>query len=133
MLKHFKKNEKVLVQFITYGFVGGLAFVIDFAALWFFTDVMGIHYLYSAVIGFVLGLMVNYLLSICWVFNARKLKNVHAEFMIFTVIGLIGLGINELILWFFTDIKGVYYLYSKIIATAVVFIWNFVARKKILF
>ncbi len=133
MFKSFKKSEKVLNQFIGYVFVGGVAFVIDFAALWFFTDMMGINYLYSAVIGFILGLLVNYFLSIYWVFGERKVKSARKEFIIFTVIGIIGLGVNELILWFFTDVRGVYYLHSKIIATGIVFIWNFVARKVVLF
>lgn len=133
MFKYFKKNEKTFVQFLAYTLVGGVAFVIDFSVLWFFTDIMRIHYLYSAVIGFIFGLLVNYLLSIYWVFNVRKSKSARTEFLIFAVIGIVGLGINELILWFFTDVRGVYYLYSKIIATGVVFIWNFVARKRVLF
>lgn len=133
MIKYFKRNHKTSVQFITYTFVGGLAFVIDFAALWFFTDVVGIYYLYSAVISFILGLTTNYLLSINWVFSVRRVKNAKLEFGVFTFIGVLGLSLNEIVLWFFTEEQGLHYLNSKIIATVAVFLWNFFARKFTLF
>jgi putative flippase GtrA len=53
--------------------------------------------------------------------------------LIFAVIGLVGLGLNEGIIWSFTDLVHFHYLISKIISAIVVFFWNFFARKKILF
>ena len=100
LIHHLKKNEKTSIQFLVYTFVGGLSFVIDFAALWFFTSVVGIYYLYSAIIAFALGLAINYVLSITLVFNVRKFQQKHLEFFLFTLIGVIGLAINEFILWF---------------------------------
>ena len=133
MIGKFKKSDKALVEFVTYTFVAGLAFLIDFGALKFFTEFFKIYYLYSGIIAFVLGLTTNYLLSVNWVFRVRRIKNVRMEFAIFAIIGLVGLGFNEAILWFFTEERGIYYLHSKLIATGVVFVWNFVARKVALF
>ncbi len=56
-----------------------------------------------------------------------------AEFAGFAAIGVAGLGLNEAILWMTTEAAGFHYLISKIIATAVVFLWNFAARKYLLF
>ena len=122
-----------LTQLILYGFVGGLAFIVDYGSLWFLTEVCGLHYLLSAAIAFVLGLVCNYLLSTSWVFSGRRLENRWAEFAVFALIGIVGLGLNELIMWVGTDLLHLHYMLSKIISTAIVFFWNFFARKFILF
>lgn len=51
----------------------------------------------------------------------------------FALIGLVGLGLNELVLWLLTGLLGVFYLTSKIASVALVFTWNFAARKWFLF
>ncbi len=128
-----EKSDKTSVQLLKYVFVGGMAYSVDFGSLFFFTEVAKIHYLLSAAIAFILGLVTNYSLSIFWVFSKRTLSDKRMEFMIFTIIGIVGLGLNEVIIWFFTEIADFHYLISKIISTVVVFFWNFFARKKTLF
>jgi putative flippase GtrA len=127
------QTDSTHIQFFRYIFVGGAAFIVDFVSLFIFTDIFGVYYLISAVIAFILGLIANYTLSISWVFNKRTLENRWSEFTIFAVIGIIGLGLNELIIWLFTDYVGLYYLISKIIAAALILFWNFFARKFTLF
>ena len=82
---------------------------------------------------FLLGLLTNYVLSIAWVFSKRNVGSPWAEFAVFAVIGVVGLGMNELILWGLTGGLGLYYPVSKLVSTAVVFGWNFGARKLALF
>lgn len=129
----FGKNDSTSVQFIKYACVGGAAYSIDFATLFFLTEFCRVHYLLSAAVGFLLGLLVNYSLSISWVFSKRSAKDKRTEFLVFAAIGLIGLGLNEFIIWFFTEGINLYYILSKLVATGIVFLWNFFARKKILF
>jgi putative flippase GtrA len=132
--KIFKdETDNVLIQLFRYGFVGGAAFVVDYGVLILLTEVFGMHYLLSATISFILGLITNYLLSISWVFNNRTVGNRWAEFVVFAVIGVIGLGLNALIMYVCTDKLGVHYMLSKIISTVIVFFWNFFARKFLLF
>ncbi|MBN1463292.1 MAG: GtrA family protein [Paludibacteraceae bacterium] len=134
MQRLFKgKTDNICLQLIRYFFVGGCAFVIDISLLFFLTEYVGIYYLISAGISFLVALTVNYFLSVSWVFNKRTVENRLFEFTLFLVIGLIGLGLNELFLWIFTDKLFIYYLFSKIITTAIVCSWNFFARKFILF
>lgn len=128
-----KKNSKLAIQFVRYTFVGGIAFFIDFSLLYLLTNHLNIHYLISAVIAFIVGLGVNYMLSIFWVFDKRVLSNRMAEFSIFAFIGVVGLGLNEGFMWLFTGILGIFYLYSKLLSTIFVYLWNFSARKFILF
>ena len=128
-----KKSDDLLIQLFRYIFVGGLAFLVDFGLLYFFTEYLHIYYLISASMSFIIGLVVNYLLSIKWVFGNRQLKNRTSEFVVFGVIGLVGLGLNALIIWLLTDFASVYYLISKIISTVLVFLFNFFARRYLLF
>jgi len=88
-------TTNIVVQLLRYVVVGGLAFVVDFGLLWVLTEYAGLHYLVSATISFIAGLVVNYLLSVVWVFGSSKLQSKWAEFAIYAVIGVIGLGLNN--------------------------------------
>jgi putative flippase GtrA len=128
-----KKTDNIVIQFFRYGFSGAVAFAVDFSLLYVLTDFFHIYYLISAAISFIPGITVNYLLSIHWVFNKRLLKNKKVEFLFFILIGIGGLALNELFMWFFTDVAGFYYLISKIISTGLGYLWNFFAKKFFLF
>lgn len=132
--KLFRDNvDNTLIQLFRYIFVGGFAFIVDFSSLFILTDLLGIYYLASAALAFILGLITNYILSISWVFNKRTMDNAKLEFGVFALIGIVGLGLNELFIWFFTEQLLLYYLYSKIISAIIILFWNFFARKIALF
>jgi putative flippase GtrA len=127
------RNNTIITQFFRYTAVGGLAFTVDFSALFLLAAIANVHYLVSAALAFSLGLTTNYALSTSWVFNKHTLLNRHAEFIVFATIGLIGLALNEFLIWFFTETLLLHYLLSKIYSTVVVYICNFALRKIILF
>ncbi len=120
-------------EFFRYFLVGGFAFVCDTFILFSLTHYLKVNYLVSGAVGFLVGTVVNYVLSRSWVFQRRTLQNTSAEVTIFTLIGLVGLGLNELILWFFQSKLGIYYLFAKGVSGVTVFMWNFGARKLTLF
>lgn len=128
-----KNTENIFHQFLRYIIVGAIAFIADLTSLFILTDVFGFYYIISASIAFVMGLMINYYLSIMWVFSKRNLSNKWIEFQIFAIIGIIGLFLNALLIWIFTDYIGFFYLYSKILTAILILFWNFTARKIILF
>lgn len=123
------KTDNIFLQFFRYIFVGGFSFLVDFFLLYFFSDVCGIYYLISAILSFIISLIVNYLISTKWVFNKNQIDNKVVEFNVFALIGVVGLLFTEIILYLLTDIVGLYYLMSKIIATVIVMFWNFLARR----
>lgn len=123
------KTNTTSVQLFRYFFVGGISFIIDSFFLFFLTEIGKINYLISAAISFLLGLACNYILSISWVFSERVLENRWMEFSLFSVIGIVGVLLNEGLIWVLTEKIRIYYLYSKIITAAIVFFWNFFARK----
>ena len=82
---------------------------------------------------YIAGLVVNYIISCIWVFNNSKFRNRIVEFLFFAAIGVVGLGFNDLLIWLFTDCIGTHYMFSKIVAAAMVYLWNFFARKYLVF
>lgn len=128
-----QKTDSTLLQLFRYGFVGEAAFIVDYGTLFLLTNYAEVPYLWSAAIAFLLGLITNYLLSISWVFVRDVARSVWGEFIVFAIIGVIGLIFNELIMYAGTDLMHLHYMLSKLISTAIVFFWNFGARKYLLF
>ena len=122
-------TKKLFSQIIKFGFVGRTAFVIDAGLLFLLTEFCGIHYLISGMISFTASVIYNYILSVKWVFDAKKDANKTQEFIVFIVLSVIGLGINQLFMWLFVDMMHIYYMLSKIIATVIVMVYNFITRK----
>lgn len=126
------KTQDSLIQFIRYGLVSGAALVVDFGGMILLKEVFHVNYLIAATISFVLGLIVNYLLSLVWVFERSQYSR-KKEFTIFAAIGICGLGLNDVVIWLLTGKLGVFYVLSKLVATLLTFLWNFSARKYLLF
>ena len=121
-------NNKLLRQIFRFGIVGGIAFLIDYSLLYVFTDLLGINYLVSAAMSFTISLVFNYILSIKWVFDVGH-KQTMKDVILFVVLSVIGLGINELIMFLGVDKIDINYMIVKLFATFIVMIFNFITRK----
>ena len=109
------------------------AFWLDFGILALLTEAAGLHYLVSAAVAFLAGTTVSYILSVAWVFDTRRVASKAAEYALFVLVGVVGLALNEGLLWVFTEALGLHYLVSKVVAATLIFGWNFGARKLLLF
>lgn len=142
MQKNRGKRSEIIKEFIRYLFVGGSAFLIDFSVLYFtktfiFGHMGEIGILISTAIGFIAGLIYNYILSIIFVFKqaAEKVKGKQAmAFTVFAVIGIVGLLLTEGGMYVGIMLLGFeYYLVVKVFVAAVVLMWNYIARKVFIF
>lgn len=124
-----KKYINLFLQLIKFGIVGGISTLLDYGLMLLFAEVFDIFYLLSSTLSYTISLVFNYVASMRYVFRGREDMNKLKEFLIFTVLCLMGLGINQLVLWLIVEYAGIDYRISKIGATAVVMIWNFVTRK----
>lgn len=122
-------KNSLLCQILRFGFVGGSAFVIDYGVMILLTEVFGINYLISSTISFCVSVIYNYILSVKWVFNVTGERNQTQDLSVFMILSVIGLGINQLIMWVTVDCFDIHYMISKIGATAVVMVYNFITRK----
>lgn len=126
--------KKLIASFLKYLVAGGMGFVLDYGTLTLCYEGLGWHYLVAATCGFLVGLVFVYISSNKWVFDTRKMKNHRVqEFAVFSLIGLIGLGLTNLFMWGLVDGLGIHPLVSKLFTTGAVLIWNYGARKIILY
>ena len=121
--------KKLIGQILKFSVVGGSAFIIDYGILIIMTEVFRVDYLVSSGFSFTVSVVFNYIMSIKWVFNVEKTRNKKQEMLLFFLFSIIGLGINQIIMWIMVDKFGVFYMISKIGATIVVMIYNFITRK----
>lgn len=123
--------KKLFEQIIKFGLVGFFCFFIDYGIMVFLTEIVNINYLISSGMSFTVSVIVNYILSLTFVFDTKK-GNKIKEFVIFIILSVIGLGLNQVLMWFCVDVLGIFYMISKIGATAIVMVYNFITRKLIL-
>ena len=109
------------LKFCTVGFSG---MIIDFGITWILKEKVRINRYMANTCGFILAASSNYMWNRVWTFKSQS-DAISIEYISFFVIALIGLGINNLILWFLSDRKKYNFYLSKIIATAMVTLWNF--------
>lgn len=134
--------KKLIEQILKFAVVGGISFVVDFLVYAISANVLGIHYIIAGVLGFVISVIVNYVLSMKFVFVSKDDMSKQSEFVIFVILSLIGMVLNSVILYICIDLIYMNWLWlqgvitikimnlaAKIIATGIVMVYNFVTRK----
>ena len=135
----YRKTDNIFIQFFRYCFVGGIATLAEGGALWLiqhfiFKEAGGFLVFISQAIAFVLGLIVNFILSKLFVFQEKSERtNAAGEFAAYAVIGVVGLLIKELLLWVFNIQIGWHYMLVWVISTIIVLVWNYAARRVALY
>lgn len=120
------------VEFVRYFAVSLLALAVDMTILLIAARVM--HYLWAATAGFVAGALTSYLLATRWVFRKRRFEGrVRAEFAVYALVGVLGLGLNDLAIYLTVEFAGLPLLQAKLVAAGVTFFFNYVIRKLVLF
>ncbi|MCR4804102.1 MAG: GtrA family protein [Clostridia bacterium] len=130
MIELFKKLwNKYFVQLRNFVIVGCTVTLLDFVLLRVLTEYLGIWYLASAIIAFILSTIINYILSMRFVFKGREGRDKKEEFAVFAVLNLIGLGLTTLLMWMLVDKAGLYYMLAKVFTSGTVMVWSFFSRK----
>lgn len=121
-------HERFL-EIVRFCVVGGLSLMVDCGVLFALTEFGGVHYLYSAGISFTVSVIFNYWLCVRYVFkNARRQTPKQAT--IFIGSSIIGLGLNQICMWFFVEIIFLHYMAAKLAATVIVTLWNYIMKRK---
>ena len=135
-LRRKMPRSSLMGQFVRYLVTGRLAFVVDFGLYALCLYKFDWFYLLANLVGLVAGLVINYIMSIAWVFSECKRvleDRKTAEFTIFAVVGFLGVGINELLMLLMVGGFKWDEMISKMAAAVLVLMWNFGARKMMLF
>ena len=142
--------KKLMEQIMKFGVVGVVCFLIDFAITMIVSTLLrnyagmetGTAALIAAFFGFTISVIINYILSMKFVFERKEDMDRKKEFIIFTILSLIGLGIHEVIILVCIDLIYGNWTWlnqllsptlatagGKIFATGIVMIYNFITRK----
>lgn len=121
--------KKLIRQIVRFGGVGVLCFLIDYGILNVLTEYAKVYYLLSATISFSVSVIVNYVLSTLFVFDVDKAHSRVRDLLLFVVFSVIGLGLTAGIMKLGVDWLAFDYRLVKIVATAIVMVYNFVTRK----
>lgn len=134
-------KPSVIKEFMRYAVVGGISFLADFGTLTLFEELIfrqqtDRQIFISTAAGFIVGLVINYILSLIFVFRAKDNKNSGksvGDFIIFTLVGVIGLAITEGLMHLGVNVLGFHYMITKIVTAGIVLIWNYLGRKILIF
>ena len=120
---------KLLAQIMKFGVVGVIATVIDFGVMNLLHYGLHLDILIANTSGFVISLIFNYLASMKYVFAHKEGMSRRREFIVFVVLSVIGLALNDGIVLALNAQLGFEANIAKVCATAIVMVYNFVTRK----
>ena len=118
----------MIKKIINFGLVGVVATAIEYVLLIILIVIFNMDVLIASGIAFTISLLFNYILSIKYVFIDKKEMSKTKEMTGFFITALIGLGINQLMMYTLVNMVNIYYLFAKVVSTGTVMIWNFVSR-----
>lgn len=124
-----RRMNKLMGQLLKFGVVGVICFGIDYGLMVLLTELGGIDYLLSSGISFSVSVVVNYLLSMRFVFQPKKNSNKVKEFAAFVFLSITGLLLTEVLMWAGVERIGLHYMFTKVVVTGIVMVYNFVTRK----
>lgn len=121
-----------VLEFGRYFVVSLIALAVDVVVL--LATARVVHYLWAASLGFILGALTSYGLAIRWAFPHRRLAGYpRTEFLAYSLVGVVGLGINNLVIFSAVESFALSLLASKAIAASATFAFNYFVRKFALF
>lgn len=149
-LHKIQEKHPLFAEIFRFLLVGGLATVVDmlvmalvqfllepslYKTFWDIFTVNGTGYVYilGTAAGFLVGLLVNYFLSVFFVFEEKGKSKSAYGFIVFAVLSLVGLGLHALGMWVGNSLLKINAWIVKIVMTVIVLGWNYVSRKFILF
>ena len=117
------------MEFVRFGIVGGINTAVDFAVYIGLTRPLPFwshHYVLASACSFTVAVVSSFLLNNFWTFRRSSLE--WGRSLKFFAVALGGLGLNAATLYALTHL-GVFDLFAKVAATAVVLAWNFTLQK----
>lgn len=123
-----------LIKMIQYAFVGGSMLILNVVILYILTSLLGIYYIISAILSSLFLTGLSFYFNENWTFNSikhHKHNKMWHRIVSYYLVSLSGIIMNIIILFLLTDYGNVYYLYSSIFASILVFLWRFHLNEKI--
>ena len=124
----FITRRPMIVQFVKFGLVGFLNTSIDYGLFAALVYLVHLHYLIANAISFSVAVINSFILNRRWTFQSHHRQWQH-EAIKFMIVMLIGLGLNELILYTLISRLAIHTLIAKAIGIVIVLFWNFIGTR----
>ncbi|MEN8225371.1 MAG: GtrA family protein [Bacteroidota bacterium] len=125
-------STSFILKFLKFSAVGLSGLFVDYAFTYLFKEIFKVQKYVSNSIGFTIAASTNYILNRIWTFESEN-PDIAGEYTAFLVISIIGLGLNNLILWLIVSRFKINFYLAKFFAICVVTLWNFLANLLITF
>ena len=125
--------DKYMGGLFGYLIVGGLATIVEWAGFWLFSEKMGIAYLLATTFAFAVSTFANWLFGRLLVFRGKQQQSLLREILSVYLASIVGLLLNLLIMFLLVQLLGVEKMIAKMAATVLVFTYNYLVRKLIIY
>lgn len=116
--------DELVYRFIKFGVVGFSGVCIDFFFTWLLKEKFRINKYVANSVGFVVAASSNYIWNRVWTFESHN-SEVAREYFLFLTIALVGLIINNFVIFLLNEKLRFNFYFSKLLAIGVVTFWNF--------
>lgn len=126
------RNNMLVLQYCKFAVVGITSLLVDYVFMVFLTEntAFGLDYFQACAFSYTLSVFVNYFLSMKYVFHGRDDMGKVKEAGLFFVLSLVGLFLNQVVMWVAVELFQIYYVAAKLLSTLLVTNYNFISRKK---
>lgn len=129
-LVHYLVYEKNSAkEFLKFAFVGLIGTLINIAILYLLTEKIGVYYMFSAIISFIVAMSSNFFLNKIWTFEEKIGFKIGGKYIKFALVSVTALLVNLFFLYVFTEVWDIYYIFSQVLAIGVALIINFIGNK----
>lgn len=118
----------MIKKILSFGVVGIIATIIDFLTLFVLKTGLGVNVYLATLLAFTISLLFNYFASMKYVFKAKEGLSIFKQTIIFLVTAILGMCINQVMMYLCIEFLNIFYMLAKVMATCVVMIFNFVSR-----
>ena len=107
-------------KILRYLFSGGTAFGVDFFFLYFFTELVGLHYLLSVVVAFLIAVVVSFILQKFWTFQNNSKADLRRQAVVYITVAIINTGLNTLLVYIFVEYASLHYLLGQFFSSGLI-------------
>jgi len=113
---------------LKFGITGVSNTVVDFCIFTLLYQILLIDKYTAQVIGYSAGILNSYIVNRSWTFKSKQ-GFLSLQLVKFVAVNLCMLGLSLMFIWLFSDVLGLGTMISKLFATAIIMVVNFVISK----
>lgn len=133
MAKAVQKLLERYAQFIKFAISGCIVAVVNLSSLYLFTDLLGIWYLTSSFLAYIMSFFVNFFLQKYWTFEDHALEGTTFKIGIFFINSLVNLGLNTVLMYALVDGLHIWYLLAQCVAIGILMLMNYTVYRLYIF